>query len=292
MSFSYTIKEGFSGFARARLATFASITTITISLFLLGIFLVISINASRIVNLIGEKIEMEVFIQEPVTRLQIDELRQSILKIEGIDSVTFVSKEEAAMLFKKEFGEDITSILDFNPLPPSFKIFLKDDYKISERANHVYANIITLKWVDNVIYRKDLIEFLEKRTKIINMVGLIVGILVGISAIFLVSNTIRLAIYSKRKIIQTMKLVGATRWFIRLPFILEGLIQGILGGAISCLMLYSILFISSAWLIKGLKEFFKIDSFVYALLVIIGILLGFLGSMISVRKFISKSIVN
>lgn len=292
MSLSYTIKEGFSGFARARLATFASITTITISLLLLGIFLVISINTSRIVNLLREKVEMEAFLQEPVTRQQTNELRQSILKIEGVKSVIFISKEEAAAIFKKEFGEDITSILDFNPLPPSFKIFLKDDYKISKRANDVYANIKTLKGVDNVIYRKDLIEFLEKRTRIINMIGLIVGIIVGISAIFLVSNTIRLTIYSKRKIIQTMKLVGATRWFIRMPFFLEGVIQGILGGIISCLILYSILVISSAWLTSDLKEFLKIDLFIYALLIIIGMLLGLFGSMISVRKFISESIVN
>jgi cell division transport system permease protein len=292
MSLSYTIKEGFSGFARARLAAFTSVATITISLLLLGIFFVVTINTSRIVNLIKEKVEMEAFLQEPVTRQQINELRQSILKIEGVESVIFISKEEAAAIFKKEFGEDIASVLDFNPLPPSYKIFLKDDYKNSKNANEVYANIKTLKGVDDVIYRKDLIEFLEKRTRIINLLGLIVGIIVGISAIFLVSNTIRLAIYSKRKIIQTMKLVGATRWFIRMPFLLEGIIQGVLGGIISCLILYSILGISSAWFISELKEFLKIDFHIYGLLFILGIVLGFLGSIISIRKFIGESVIN
>jgi len=291
MGLIYIIKEAFSGFTRARFATIASITTITISLLLLGIFFVISTNTSKIMKLILDRVKMEAFIQEPISQQQINILREQILKIEGVDSLVFISKEKASEIFKKDFGEDIKSILDFNPLPPSYIVFLKNEYKNSINANSIYLAIKSLKDVQEVVYRKDLIEFIDKRTKTLNWIGLVVGTIFSISAIFLVYNTIRLAIYSKRNNIQTMKLVGATRWTIRLPFILEGIIQGIIGGLVSSLLLYFILQLLSEMLAEEIKEFIILDPYISLFIIILGTLLGFLGSLISVRKFISESVI-
>ena len=292
MNLSYTIKEGVSGFARAKLAAFASITTITISLILLGLYFIVSINSARVINLIREKVEMEAFLQEPLSRQQLNDIKQNILTVNGVDSVLFVSKEQAAKIFREEFGEDITKILDFNPLPPSYKIFLKDEFKTTDAGNQIYTRLKTIRGIDDIVYRKDLVEFLEKRSQALNLIGLIVGIIIGISAIFLVSNTIRLAIYSKRKIIRTMKLVGATRWFIRLPFILEGMLQGFAGGITSSLILYALIALASRWMSAELVEFLKINLSVYGLIILLGMMLGFFGSIISIRKFISESVVN
>lgn len=292
MNLRYTIKEGVSGFSRAKLAAFTSITTITISLILLGLYFIVSINSARVLNMIRDKLEMEAFLQEPFSRQQLNDIRQKILSVDGVDSVSFVSKEQAAKIFREEFGEDITNILDFNPLPPSFKIFLKDEFKTSDSGNQIFNAIKSIKGLDDIVYRKDLIEFLEKRSRTFNLVGLIVGIIIGISAIFLVSNTIRLAIYSKRKIIRTMRLVGATRWFIRLPFLLEGILQGVAGGIVSSLIMYLIITIASSWLSLELAEFLQINLYVYGFIVLFGIMLGFFGSIISIRKFLRESVVN
>jgi cell division transport system permease protein len=291
MNLSYTITEGVSGFARAKLAAFASITTITISLILLGLYFIVSINSARVINLIRERVEMEAFLQEPLSRQQLNDIKQNILTVNGVDSVLFVSKEQAAKIFREEFGEDITRILDFNPLPQSYKIFLKDEFKTTDAGNQIYTSLKSIRGIDDIVYRKDLIEFLEKRSQVLNLIGLIVGIIIGISAIFLVSNTIRLAIYSKRKIIRTMKLVGATRWFIRLPFILEGILQGFAGGITSSLILYALIALASRWMSAELAEFLKINLSVYGLIILLGMMLGFFGSIISIRKFISESIV-
>ncbi len=291
MNLIYILKEGYSGFKRAKLATAASVITISISLLLVGLFLIVSLNTSRIISLIENKVEIEAFLQEPITKNQINDVQKSILFTPGVDSVQFISKEEAALIFKQDFGEDIYSVLDFNPLPPSFKIFLKDHYKKTEHASRVVESIRSIKGVDEVAYRKELIDFLEKRTLLLNIIGLVVGIIFGVSAIFLVANTIRLAIYSKRKIIQTMKLVGATKWFIRTPFLLEGILQGILGGIFSAIMLWVVIFFTSQWLTAELSEFLKIDFSLYLILALMGGVLGFIGSIISVRRFISQSVV-
>lgn len=292
MNLIYILKEGYSGFQRAKLAAVASVITISISLLLVGIFLIVSLNTSRIISLIEEKVEIEAFIHEPITKNQIDEIKKSILAISGVDSIQFISKEEAAQIFKQDFGEDIYSVLDFNPLPPSFKITLADQYKKTELASQVVEAIKSIKGVEEVAYRKELIDFLEKRTLLLNIIGLVVGIILGVSAIFLVANTIRLAIYSKRKIIQTMKLVGATKWFIRMPFLLEGIFQGILGGIFSAIFLWVIIYITSQWMTAELTQFLKIDLSLYLILTLMGMIFGLVGSIISVRRFISHTIVD
>ncbi|MDP2208729.1 MAG: permease-like cell division protein FtsX [Bacteroidota bacterium] len=291
MNLIYILKEGYSGFKRAKLAAAASVITISISLLLVGLFLIVSLNTSRIISLIEDKVEIEAFLQEPITKNQINEVQKSILFTPGVDSVQFISKEEAAQIFRQDFGEDIYSVLDFNPLPPSFKISLKDHYKKTELASRVVESIRSIKGVEEVAYRKELIDFLEKRTLLLNIIGLVVGIIFGVSAIFLVANTIRLAIYSKRKIIQTMKLVGATKWFIRTPFLLEGILQGILGGIFSAIMLWVVIFFTSQWLTAELSEFLKIDFSLYLILALMGAVFGLVGSIISVRRFISQTIV-
>src|SRR5258708_6561211 len=134
MSFSYAIREGLSGFQRAKLAAVGSILTITVSLLLLGIFYVVSLNTSRIIDAIRARVEMEAFLQEPIAAQRIGDLRRLLGMIDGVEKVTFVSKEEAARTFKQEFGEDVNGVLDFNPLPPSFKITLRQQARTQTKA--------------------------------------------------------------------------------------------------------------------------------------------------------------
>ena len=168
MSLLYAIKEGVTGFRRAKLAAVGSIITITLSLLLVGLFYVVSINTSRIVETVRERVEMEAFLQESIGQQRIDDIRQRIAAIDGVDLVQFVSKDDAAQTFKTEFGEDINHVLDFNPLPPSFKIFLKDSYRTSDKAAEIQQQVKAISGVDDVVYRKEMLGFIDQQTRTLN----------------------------------------------------------------------------------------------------------------------------
>ena len=267
-----------------------SIFTITISLILLGLFTIVFRNTNQIVESFRDRVEMEAFLEEPVTEETSPIIEKKILGIAGIQQVRYISKEQAAKIFKEQYGEDVHNILDFNPLPPSFKIYLEKEYKNSDSAKIIYAKLKLVPGVDDVIYRKTLLELLDRRAQLFAMGSLAAGVALLITAIFLVSNTIRLAIYAKRKIITTMKLVGATRMFIRLPFIVEGIIQGLLGGLFSSGFIYLVVDYASKLFGGDLAAVVFVEPTFYVIILLSGTLLGLLGSIISVRKFISESV--
>jgi len=291
MAFFYTIKEGFSGFKRARLSSIITIFTMTISLLLLGLFAIIYTNANQIIQSFRDKVEMEVFLSVEVDSAQTEQIEQTLLNTPGVASVIYISKDEAAKIFKKEFGEDIHSVLDFNPLPASFKVRLLPEYKNSDSAKIIHAALSNIAGVDDVMYRKTLLEILDRRVKIFIGASAAIGVTLLIATIFLVSNTIRLTIYAKRKMITTMKLVGATRQFIRMPFLIEGMLHGLLGGLLSAGFIWSIIYVTQHFISTELSEFFTVELYFYGILIIIGILLGLLGSSWSVKRFISEKIV-
>jgi cell division transport system permease protein len=292
MQIRYVLKEGFSGFKRAKLSMFAAVFTICISLLLLSFFSILLINANQVVEGLREKVEMEAFLVEPMTRVELETLKAEVSAIRGVREVVYVSKEEAAEIFRREFGEDIYKVLDFNPLPASLKIYLKDGYKTAKAAESIYQAIKTVPGIDDVIYRKTLLEMLDQRAMTLLWFSLGVGVFITISSIFLVANTIRLAIYAKRKIVQTMKLIGATRGFIRMPFFIEGLVQGFVGGIVAAGIVFLVFNYLERWVSVQLSDFVRVQSFYYPVIVGIGCILGLLGSMISIRRFIGESVTN
>ena len=290
MQLRYVLREGFSGFKRAKLSMFAAVFTICVSLLLLSFFAILFLNANNVVNSLREKVEMEAFLNDQLSSDKITEVKGLVEMLDGVREVHFVSKEEAAKIFQQEFGEDIYKILNFNPLPASLKIFLKEGYKTAKGAESIVQQVKSLKGVDDVIYRKQLLEMLDERAMLFLWITLGVGIFITLSSVILVANTIRLAIYAKRKIIQTMKLIGATRGFIRLPFLLEGFLQGVLGGLIAAGIVFVLFNYLEQWLTVSLSEFVQVQPYYYSIIVGIGCLLGLFGSMISVRRFISEGV--
>lgn len=292
MQLVYIFREGFSGFRRAKLSMFAAITTICVSLLLLGTFSILVLNANSVVEALREKVEMEAFLADYLSPVETSIVRDSIANLEGVREVRYVSKEQAAAIFKEEFGEDIHKVLDFNPLPASIKIFLKDGYRTAKGAEAVYEVVKNIKGVDDVIYRKTMLEMLDRRATTFLWLVFGVGLFITISSVFLVANTIRLAIYAKRKIVQTMKLIGATKSFVRGPFILEGLAQGFIGGALAAGILFLVFEYLARWISIELADFVHVKPVYYGLIVAVGCVLGFVGSTISIRRFISESVVH
>jgi cell division transport system permease protein len=179
-------------------------------------------------------------------------------------------------------------VLDYNPLPPSFKVFLKDGYKTPERAEALEHQLRACNGIEDVVYRKAMLTMIDQRARTLHNITLGLGILVGLSAIILVSNTIRLAIYAKRQLIRTMELVGATRLFIRVPFLLEGLLQGLLGGLIAAAFLYVLIVYGLRYLSSELATYIAMPTSFYLLVVLAGLLLGLVGGLIAVTRFIRK----
>jgi len=292
MQVRYLVKEGFSGFRRAKLSMASAIITVCISLLLLSCFTILLINANNVVESLREKVEMEAFLQDDLSPEATSTVRARITSIQGVRDIKYVSKEEAAAIFKEQFGEDIYSVLNFNPLPPSVKISLKNGFRTLKAATAVYDSVRAINGVEDVIYRKDLLEMLDRRAVALLWLMFGIGVFVTISSIFLVANTIRLAIYSKRTIIRTMKLIGATRGFIRTPFIVEGLVQGFIGGCASAGVVLVIFGYLGQWVSIQLSDFVHIEPYYYGIIVGVGCLLGVVGSIISIRRFIGESVAN
>lgn len=291
MSMRYAFKEGFAGMKRQKLAATGSILTLTISLILLGMFYLTAVQASRALKQIRSQVDIEVFLKETVSKNRLVEIQQQIQSLEGIITTEYVSKEDAAEFFKKEFGEDINKVLDFNPLPPSFKLTISDSYRTSENVEKLQVKLKAIKGVDDVIYRKDMLEFFDRRTKGVQTFGLAVGIFLALSAIFLVVNSIRLTIIARKQAIQIMKLVGATRGFIRAPYLIEGMLLGFIGGVLGAGLLFLITSMTKQLIPTELAPMVNANLLFYGLIVGLGVGLGFLGSMMAARKYIGESVL-
>ncbi len=282
----YVLREGFSGFKRAKLSTTISIITISISLLLLGTFAVIFANLHELADTLRREVQVEVFLLDDISVSQRNRINEQIGAQSGVDSISYISKDDAAEIFKEEFGEDIYSVLDFNPLPASFRVSLQPDYVHADSIATLASFIETLEGTESVQYRQSLLEMLTDRIQTVVAVSIGVGILLAISAIFLVSNTIRLTIYAKRKLIQTMKLVGATRGFIRKPFLLEGFVQGLCGGVLAAILIYIMLYFISNYFSEHLIVLGDYELYFYGAVLLTGSILGLLGSAVSIRRFL------
>jgi len=282
MSLSYTLKESIEGFRRAKASSLLSIATISFLLVLIGIFLVITVNIQRLIAVVHANIDLEVFIDETIDDSDISRLEKELKSISGISKVEFISKTAAAKIFQQEIGEDFIDILEENPLPCSFKIDLAPEHRSADTARSVVNQIEELPGVNEVVYRRIVLELLEKYAKLAIEVDITLGVLVGLGSLLIVSNTIRLIILAKRNILAAMKLVGATRWFIRSPFVIEGGIQGVFGGFIAAG------FINLAIKVLSLEipAFLIVNTQIYYLLIILGLILGIVGSLIATYKFI------
>jgi len=289
MSLSYTIRESLSGFSRARLSTLISVATVSISLLFLGMFTIATIHTSRFIELLRGKVELEAFLEEGLSAKETARIQKTVEATEGVGHVQYVSKDEAAEIFQAEFGENIMDILEYNPLPASFKLTLREGYATSAGARGLADGLDSLDGIESVRYRKELLELIDTRAASINNLTLGIGIIISLSAIFLVSNTIRLAIHAKRHMIRTMALVGATRRFIRLPFLLEGILQGFLGGIVASGLLYAIMEYALRLVSMDLTDIIHREPYFYLAVLACGAVLGMIGGIIAVFRFMGDT---
>jgi len=274
----FCLKDGLAGLARSRLSAAITISTISISLFLIGVFYVLSTNFVDLIAEFRKKVMVEVYLFEDVSNDAIYNLHATLRQLEEVDSVRFISKADALDLFRKTYEDKYEDVLESNPLPASFQIFLQQKYMNPESAKKFESKMYKHSAVEDVLYRKGVIARLDRYSVSINIALIVSSIGLGLLSLILVANNIKLTLYAKRRIVETMELVGATRLIIKGPFFLQAMIEGGLGGFIASFFLFSALKI--AQLMIGTQTII-VEHTMHGGLVLLGILYGTLGCAIA-----------
>ena len=284
----FLLSESFRALFRAKLP--AAISSITI-----GIALVIfSMAYFTYVNLLGysykfkSKYRIEVFFQSDLNADKARDLFNTILISDGIEQGEFINKEKAAELFKSYFHEDINEIIGENPLPMGGRYDIAVDYRNSTQMRSMVLDIRSLEGVDVATFQQSVISRVDSIVENILGVSMALGIAIFIIAVTLVSNTIRLIIHAREEAIETMHLLGATNSFIRFPFVVEGIIQGILGAGFSLLILYLLRSLQS-YLLEPLVNLPLVEpANLIAYNIIFGLILALIGSYRGISKYLPK----
>lgn len=284
------IQDAFKSIVRNLTLSLASAATVAFTLFLLGAFVLASLNINKGISTLQDKLEIKVYLKDGVTDDQKTNIENTIKEMKQIKTYKYESKEDALNKAKEMFENDQAMIKQFddsNPFPESYSITVKAVGDIQA----ITEGLSGLEGVDDVNAGKDTVKNFQKTINSIKYVGSILLIVLAGVSVFLIGNTTKLTVYSRRKEISIMKNIGATDWFIRWPFIIEGIFIGILGSAISIALLFvSYKFILNAFGISAMNFAYIKTSYIYLTmswqLLAIGFALGASGSILAVRKFL------
>ena len=282
----YFAKEASTGLFRNGLMTITAVITITLALIILGCFYIVVINTNHFADMAKGVLEIRIYLEENADSIG---LQNKILGFQGVKDVRFVSKNEGAKWLEKSLGiKNLQKYLaDENPLPDMLNVKLEDDAKLKQLTEEIK----TLPGIDEIEYGQKFVESMLLIVQIVWIVGISLVIVVGIVVLYIIINTIRLTVFARRKEIEIMKLVGATDWFIRWPFMLEGILLGLSGALLSVILIskgYHMLF----RYVKELAPFVPllnerlINNGLFLLLAVVGLAIGALGSVLSIKKFL------
>lgn len=294
------LREGAKNIIRNGWMSFASMSSIFISLFILGIFLLLALNVNHMAAQIESQVQIRVFLQLNVDKAKITELQNKIGNLTEVRKVTFVSKAEGLELLRKNLGEDNKDLLDGyenekNPLPDSFTVEVYEPQTIDAAAKQIEAinKADELIPIAKVKYGQGTVETLFKITNAVRYIGIVVVIGLSVTAMFLISNTIKMTIIARRREIGIMKLVGATNSFIRWPFFIEGALIGIISSVITTIavllsysQLVKITQMELSLMMIKLVTLQESGLLTAALLIGLGTIIGVWGSTISIRKYL------
>ncbi len=266
------------------------VVSVSLVLFLLGILGLVLINAKELSDYFRESLSFSVMLDDDAKEADIRMLQKDLDAKYYVKSTEYISKDEAAAKMKEELGEDFISFLGDNPLPPSIDVYLISTYTSPDSVTKIEKYILQYPFVKEVYYQESLLFLINENVKKISLFLLVISAFLFLIALTIINNTIRLAIYSRRFIIRTMQLVGATRSFIRRPFIMQSAFHGLLSALIAMTLLMGLLYLIE-------KEFFLMFAFqstrllvlLGGAIIIIGILINIISTFFSVNRYLSIS---
>ena len=275
---------------RLRSSYLTLIVSISLVLFLLGILGLVIINARGLSDYFRESLSFSVWLKDDTKEADIRMLQKDLDAKHYVKSTEYISKDEAAEKMKEELGEDFISFLGDNPLPPSIDVYLISSYTVPDSVSKIEKYILQYPFVKEVLIPESLLFLINENVKKISLFLLVISSFLLLISLTIINNTIRLSVYSKRFLIRTMQLVGATRAFIRKPFIVQSAFHGFLAALIAIMLMLALLYLIE-------KEFFMMFTFqntellilLGAVIIIIGILINILSTWFSVNRYLSIS---
>ncbi len=286
----YYFHEVFVSMVRKRWLTFASIGTVAGSPFVLGVFLILIMNMTKLAAALESQVQIAAYLDDALTPENRAEVERMTREMKSVAAVEYVPKERALEILQTRLGDQrkiLDALGDSNPLPNYFLVTVNSASEVKKTA----AAVADLYGVVEVNYGQDVINNLFDLTRLLRIFGVVLLVILALATIFIISNTIRLTVFARRKEIAIMKYVGATDAFIRWPFILEGILLGLIGGGISAVFLrsfYSAIAerIAETMAFFPLVEQFPFMNYLAVALIFSGIVIGILGSTFSLSKFL------
>jgi cell division transport system permease protein len=264
------------------------VISIALVLFLLGMLGLLVLNTKKVADHFKEQIALTVYLKDTAKEVEIEQLKKSLAMADYTKSSTYVSKEEAAEAHSKEIGEDFMEFLGYNPLQNSIDVYMNADFVSGEQVDEIAADLTSKNFVDEVVYDKPLIALLNENVKKISLWVLIASGIFTFIAVLLINSSIRLSVYSKRFIIKTMQMVGATKGFIRRPFIWQSVKLGIIGAAIALIgMAGALYYLNSSFPELSLTSDVKLLAALFIGVFVMGILITWLSTFFATSRFLN-----
>lgn len=300
ISVGYFAKESWTNFKRNWVMSLGAVITIYLSLLLVGVFLVTGVVVNSMVKSVESKVTIQIFLKDGAATEDVNALQKELLADELVDGVRYTSKKEALEKFKEDMKQspEIIDQIEGNPLPASLDVTLKDPRTVEDMVAKVKTNALFLKVADrpsnpeeSLKYGQQVVKRLFAFTRVVRVIEVVFVSMLAVVSLIFINNTIRLAIYARRKEIGIMRLVGASNWFIRTPFLLEGVMQALIGASLAIVSLLGL----QALIIPRLREtvpFLAVSlggsamTQISVSLVIAGIFIGLLGSALAMRRYL------
>ena len=279
------LREALQSFRRAPLLSVLSITTIAFSLFTIGLFGLVAINMRQALREVGTRVEVVAYILRGTPLESITVAAQDISAFPEVLAVDYIDEEQAMAQAQAELVEfrDAYRNLSVNPLPASFEIQLKEGFRDAAEVATVAERVAGFGFVEEVRFGREWIERLDQIRNVAGLVGLVIGIAFAAVAVVIIGTTIRMAVLQRAREIMVMRLVGATDWFIRGPFLLEGAIKGMLGGIMSIGLAYGT-FLAFSRNTTALSDLVFFEPIHLVAGVLFGVAIGLSGSLVSVGR--------
>jgi cell division transport system permease protein len=278
----YALREALSAFRRSPLLAFLSVVAIGFSLFVIGLFGLTAWNIGRAIEQVEEKVEIVAYLDDATTPAQVELAQQEVRALPGVLDLRYVTKTEAlatAMAEMAEFG-DVFADLDNNPLPASFEVRMKPGSRTPDAVKRVAERVRAYPFVEDVRYGREWLDKIYQIRRLAGGAATMIGAAFALVAAIIIATAVRIAVFARREEISIMRLVGATDGFVQRPFLLEGVMTGLLGGALAALLTWGSYRVLSATIF----QIEMIPGQWMILVVIVGTIFGFLSSMVAVRR--------
>ena len=267
---------------------FSVVISISLVLFLLGMLGLLVLNTKKVADHFKEQIALTVYLKDNAKEVEIEQLKKSLAMADYTKSTTYVSKDEAAEAHSEEIGEDFMEFLGYNPLQNSIDVYMNADFVSSEQVDQIAEDLTSKNFVDEVVYDKPLIALLNDNVKKISFWVLIASSVFTFIAVLLINSSIRLAVYSKRFIIKTMQMVGATKGFIRRPFIWQSVKLGLIGAILALIGMAAVLYyLNNSFTELNLLGDIKMLVILFSGIFLMGIVITWISTYFATSRFLN-----